>query len=275
MSSLGSSWTTRTRLRAASSRATSPVPGRDVEDERAGQRVHLGDHRAAPSRVLSEREDGAHPLVLGRDPREERSGVARAIGHHVRRPPRSPATRRRTRSRDRARRHRDCRSASRNFPVRTSTPVMPIACARQHVVHDVVAHHRARVMRARRAARAPRRSRPEQASRRSWLGHRRLPPARRCTRRRPAPVRRSVRQNMLRCMPTSAAPSISSPKMRLIVLVGEVVGGAADHDDVRRLVRARRARSPRGPRAHHRRTAGTRARRGARRGDALRSRRRR
>jgi len=40
----------------------------------SGDRVHPRDEEPSPTRILPEREDGSHPVVLGRDAREQLSG---------------------------------------------------------------------------------------------------------------------------------------------------------------------------------------------------------
>ena len=92
-------------------------------------------------------------------------------------------------------------------------------------------------------------------------GGRRWPPrARRGTRRRPAPSPSAVFQYRLRCMPTSAAPSISRRKIAFIAGVGELVARAAEHDHVGGSRGRRRLRRPRGPRPRRRRSGRTRER---------------
>src|SRR5439155_14472104 len=102
-----------------------PGAARDVEHERAGGRVDPAHEPSTPTRILPEGQHATHPLVLGRDPGEECLGVSCSRGHQApRSQPGTSASESSTTSGDPF-----ARSASRNLPVLTSTPVMPAARA--------------------------------------------------------------------------------------------------------------------------------------------------
>src|SRR5439155_23998528 len=78
-----------------------------------------------PARILAEGQPPVHPVVLGCDPGAQRTRVLRARRHHD--PSSQPGTSAidpRTTSGEPF-----ARSSSRNFPVRTRTPVSPAARA--------------------------------------------------------------------------------------------------------------------------------------------------
>ena len=72
--------TTSQPPRCASSKATSPVPGGDIEDALTRAWIDCPHHRPAPARVLAEAEHGAHAGVLRREPGEQLQGVTLARG---------------------------------------------------------------------------------------------------------------------------------------------------------------------------------------------------
>ena len=136
---LGSSATTRTGFRAASSRATRPVPRATSSTHEPGDRVHRRDEEPAPPRVLAERQHRAHPLVLGRDAGEDRRRLRAVRVGTPSAAAAAPGGRRSSRARGRASpRSRSSAGTCRSAPAR---PLMPARLRAEHVVHDVVADH--------------------------------------------------------------------------------------------------------------------------------------
>ena len=106
-----------------------PGTGRRVQDPGAGDRVDLRDEEPPPPRTLTEREHGAHAVVLGRDAREQPAGhpdrrrPARSSGSH---PPRQVGDRVEHVIRLGV---GALEVGGQELPARTSTPVIPAACA--------------------------------------------------------------------------------------------------------------------------------------------------